>query len=799
MLENVHGLRIEGRCFDSNTNFHFFPNLNDRISILYGKNGSGKSTISEGLSCIKDGNFTSDLSASLVDAQDSLVSINEDVGMFVFNEQYIDRNVKIEDDGLGTIVLLGRQVDVQNEIDRKGSEVSVLEKEFEDLQKEFNKYMDSQNPLSPQYHWDRINASLKQVGGWAEIDSKIKGNRRNTSVTDDVIKEICGLTTKFTLEELKKQFDDTHELLSKIAEVSTTYPEEIMTIVYDDKWEDVVIKILSIKIEEPILTEREKAMLDTIKNSGQSDLEQARQDFSLETTVLCPYCYQHIDKAYKESLIKSINTVLNKDVDEHKDDLSGIEFPVIGVDLTKYDILDSVLIKRIEEQIQICQDIIAKYKDYVDKKQGNIYTPITISRMGLLESVNLLNGLLKQLDDKRKEFNNIAGRKTELVQKLVLINKLIAHSQTELSYGDYKKQTLVKKKLEDEVSEKQKALDVAKKRLKELEQRKANTGLAIGNINHSLDYVFFEPGRLSIELKNDRYYLKSKGNDVKPKNVSQGERNIIALCYFFTQILSNQDVLKLYKKEMFVVIDDPVSSFDFENKVGIMSFLRLQISRIINGNQKSKILILSHDLETVFNLRKALDEICKSTKEMKDCKSTYTAWELCNGHLNLLVNKCSEYKNLLMRIYNYAYGNITVGNTTIGNAMRRVLEAFSTFNYQKGIEQVSCDKNILKVLGEHSVYFENLMYRLVLHGESHYEEQVNSMHDGNNFYEFISEEEKQKTARNILCFIHLLNPYHLVAYLKDEKDAISNIQKWVAAVPKNSAFSVKTISEKELE
>ena len=111
----------------------------------------------------------------------------------------------------------------------------------------------------------------------------------------------------------------------------------------------------------------------------------------------------------------------------------------------------------------------------------------------------------------------------------------------------------------------------------------------------------------------------------------------------------------------------------------------------------------------------------------------------------------------------------------------------------------SCDKNILKVLGEHSVYFENLMYRLVLHGESHYEEQVNSMHDGNNFYEFISEEEKQKTARNILCFIHLLNPYHLVAYLKDEKDAISNIQKWVAAVPKNSAFSVKTISEKELE
>lgn len=793
MLENVHGLRIEGRCFGNNTNFQFYPNTNDRMSILYGRNGSGKSTISEGLSCIKDGISTSDLSASLVDAQYNSLSIPEDVGMFVFNEQYVDRNLKIEDDGLGTIVLLGGQVDVQKEIDKKVSEVSNLEKECECIQEEYNKYIDSQNPLSPQYHWNRINASLKQVGGWAEVDSKLKGNRRNTSVTDDVITEICGLTTKFTLEELKKQFDDTHELLDKIAEVSTTYPEEIRAIAYDDKWEDVVIKILSIKIEEPILTEREKAMLDTIKNSGQSDLEQARQDFSLETTVLCPYCYQHIDKTYKESLIKSINTVLNKDVDEHKDDLSGIEFPVIGVDLMKYDILDPVLIKRIEERIQICQEIIAKYKDYVDKKQGNIYTPITISRMGLLESVNLLNDLLKQLEDKRKEFNNIAGRKTELVQKLVLINKLIAHSQTELAYGDYKKQTLVKKKLEDEVSEKQKALVEVKKRLKELEQQKVNTGLAIKNINDSLDYVFFETERLSIELKNDRYYLKSNGKDVKPKTVSQGERNIIALCYFFTHILSNQDVLKLYNREMFVVIDDPVSSFDFENKVGIVSFMRLQISRIINGNQKSKILVLSHDLEAVFNLRKALEEICSSTKGTNDRKLTYTAWELSRGHLNLLVNRYGEYKNLLMRIYRYADGNVDDSNITIGNIMRRVLEAFSTFNYQKGIEQVSCDKNILEALGEYSVYFENLMYRLVLHGESHYEEQVKSLHDGNNFFKFISEEEKQKTARNILCFIHLLNPFHLVAYLNDEKDAVQNIQKWVAGMPKNSAFSVKTV------
>ena len=109
-------------------------------------------------------------------------------------------------------------------------------------------------------------------------------------------------------------------------------------------------------------------------------------------------------------------------------------------------------------------------------------------------------------------------------------------------------------------------------------------------------------------MKDDKYYLKSNGNNVKPKDISLGERNIIALCYFFTQILSNQEVEKLYQTEELIIIDDPVSSFDFENKVGIISFLRYQINRIVRGNQSSKILLLSHDLETVFHLRKALDD-----------------------------------------------------------------------------------------------------------------------------------------------------------------------------------------------
>lgn len=351
----------------------------------------------------------------------------------------------------------------------------------------------------------------------------------------------------------------------------------------------------------------------------------------------------------------------------------------------------------------------------------------------------------------------------------------------------------------EKLSKKQKALKDAQEALRNLEQQKSNIGLAINNINNALDYVFFSQGRLSIELKNDKYYLKSNGKNVKPKNVSLGERNIIALCYFFTQILANQEITRLYQNEAFIVVDDPISSFDFENKVGIASFLRLQVNRIINGNPKSKVLILSHDLETVFNLRKAMDEICQSTKGIAGTTpSSYIVLELNNLLLKQLIKSHNEYSALIKKVYHYANGDSNNDSATIGNIMRRVLEAFSTFNYQKNIEKVSCDKNVLTALDKHSTYFENLMYRLVLHGESHYEEQVYSIHDGNNFYEFISETEKQKTAKNVLCFMYLLNPHHMIAYLQEESNSINNIKLWVKDIPEKDSFEISKTAVKHV-
>ena len=72
-------------------------------------------------------------------------------------------------------------------------------------------------------------------------------------------------------------------------------------------------------------------------------------------------------------------------------------------------------------------------------------------------------------------------------------------------------------------------------------------------------------------------------------------------------------------------------------------------------------------------------------------------------------------------------------------------------------------------------YYENLMTRLVLNGESHREEATYSLMPDAIF----SNEEKRKTAKSILLFLYYLDPLHFKAFLNDKSiDRVAVIEQW---------------------
>ncbi|HAP3526623.1 TPA: hypothetical protein IUD70_002184 [Enterococcus faecalis] len=72
MYETLCGVRFKGEMFDDERDFSFFSNEADnsyptRVGIVYGKNGSGKSTITKAFQKCSDASNTSISSALLYD------------------------------------------------------------------------------------------------------------------------------------------------------------------------------------------------------------------------------------------------------------------------------------------------------------------------------------------------------------------------------------------------------------------------------------------------------------------------------------------------------------------------------------------------------------------------------------------------------------------------------------------------------------------------------------------------------------------------------------------------------------
>lgn len=541
------------------------------------------------------------------------------------------------------------------------------------------------------------------------------------------------------------------------------------------------------KIEKPELTEREHYLLELAQTGNTSQLNRMVTIFSNKNVCACPVCMQPVSEEYKQNLVQSVQKVLSKAVEEHQESLrqfimDEIEFNFSPfIKLANTDLCSKLLLEF---------NAAIKYNNLViQSKIDDPYTPCEQQLQPISTLLTRLNVAFDKLECERIEYNKEITATKPIVDHLTKINNQIAHFDIQDSYLRYLACAAQAKKEQEKLVELQNASARTKHRLDELEAMQKNVQVAVSIINNNLNYIFFSNTRFKIDYRNGNYILLSNGKSVRPSQVSQGERNIIGLCYFFASILQNQEESSGYTKEYLLVIDDPVSSFDIENKTGIMSFLRYQLGKFLLGNKDTRAIIMTHDLPTYYDSEKIFKELTAASETICGEKPVYRLYELKNQKLvTFSYNKRQEYSELIKIVYNYALGNATEYELVIGNIMRQMLEAFSTFQYKKGFDDISTDQSILALLPEdvYKTYFENLMYRLILNNGSHRLEQTQSMSDMY-FFTVISDSEKQRTAKEILCFIYLLNKKHLLSHLEGCTDIESNLQHWCNDI-KNSCL-----------
>ena len=784
VIESMTGVSIRANWLFSNAQtLELFPTLRNpakknRVASLYGKNGSGKTSVAQG--------FREYVAVELIPlAGGSPISIS--VGgspekFFVFDEKYIEQQLKVKEQGLDAIVLFGQQVALEQQIELVTNSIIDINRQKQQQEIECSKYTDPTAITAPQYWSSQIAQLLRTGGGWAETKGiKLNGHRTAATVNDTEIESLGQLIPSLGETETKAEYDRLFTLFTSANTQAQRVTQAIQQVPIDENVEAKTAELLSKVIEKQQLTERENELLQVF---GFRTIANAKGFLSDTTKEVCPTCLQEVSIVYREDILSQIENILNREVEDVRMALKQLLLTEILKDsYLQYSVLEAKAYCNVLNLIDALNQAIAAHNDAIQAKIDCPFESMNYdASIKMIAACDALNQALAILETERVAFNDAITGRPRLLNTLLRLNNEIAHYAIRNAYASLIAQKAAKIQADDKLASLIEQIRALEQQKLDLDAQRKNFQIAADEINRSLAYIFFSQDRLKLELGTDQlYHLKSNGKSVDPNKISCGERNALALCYFFTDIVKGTDANDIYNDEFFLAIDDPVSSFDLENRIGILSFLRWKIGQVLLGCPTTKALIMTHDVSVLFDLEKALQEISRECATANR-PAEFTSFELNTAGITIINEtrrKYNEYTRLLETIHEYAMNATSGTELFIGNTMRRVLEAFSTFIYKKGIAEISCDEAILSAIDvDKRDYFHNLMYKLVLHGESHYDEHIYGL-QGMDFFSHLSTSEKQRTAQDILCFMYQLNEKHIQAHLPS---AVHDIQSWCANI-----------------
>lgn len=768
MLEKMSSVRIKGGYFVNETGE--FPLFKNAINILYGRNGSGKSSISRAIrEFAKFGVEDSEARKFAVQFD----AVMDKSHIHVFNEDFVKEKVLVDGEGVGTIVMFGKQVEVDKKIEELRQQQDGLNGNYTKSVELRAAYNDAKNNTSPLFYKKALRDSLRE---WANLDSKLRNPNAKigSKVTDEVFNMLFSQKTagkSENLRHLQQQLDSELKLYRSTSNaVKIFWPKEKLSLPVTPQQ---ILNLLNQHIEKPTLSERDKIIISIAESKYSKYINESNILLADSELHVCPLCQREITELEKSDLKSRISKFFDKRAEEYKAKLTDILVLLQNVEPSLPFVSSNVLsayIGVVSEYTYKINSLFEKISVLVHEKLTNIYTDthfdfdVTELDVAIID----YNKACDQLSIAK--YNTAIDDRDKLKQKLIEINNKVAYLQNRTLLESYFKAYVALENNEKQIHQLSANIDKIKHDIFSLEQEKKQVKIALDFINQALRYIFYDKNRLLLVEGEGCYRLKSKGCDVQPKDVSLGERNIIGLCYYFASLFEGKSEDEKYKDEILAVIDDPVSSFDFENRIGVISFLKWQLGLICKGNAHSKALVLTHDIQVALDLFKANEAII-------DKKQKLLILSDCQVVCETKRKDASEYKQMLKAIFEFAESDTALDeNFTIGNQMRKVLEAYFSFNYANGYTNNDCLDMVLKG-SPNKEYFKNTMVRLLLNGESHSEEQVKAMSCS---FGLVSNSEKHRVAKDVLCLLYSIDSNHLKFVLGDA--AVRQIKQWLGEI-----------------
>lgn len=527
------------------------------INFIFGKNGTGKSTIARVLG-----------EGSGVTWHGGRAQAGMPVR--VFNRDFISRNIS-RLDGLAGVFTLGEE---NNEINRQVAELRTKQQQADDEAEalgqeaiEIGKKLTQLRSAFEEQCWS-VTQDLRLQMPFAF--NGVRGSKQKFA--DYVLAQTTSVDhdLKALLAQYRLAHDSSATQCRMLDDIEVHTPDETI-------------------LSEPIVSSVESEYARFLSKLNAADwVRHGHAHYSQTAGTTCPYCQQTLPTDFEQTLKACFDTEYDRKIQAldtfsrtYKQATAAIERMPLSRDLGPMP--EQADLSTYDTLVTAIKDRLSSNLNQIDNKLNAPSTTVTLQPLG--ELVDQVRNTVSTINAAISEHNaTVANQQTRRQECEVKAGQVVAHmlDQQIRRYTEEK----------DELTEKQRkarALEQdAKTRasnalrdIHRLEETAVNTTAVMNRINEHLRRSGFQGFRLIAHPSHNGNYQVVRDSGNIAQELSEGEQNFIAFLYFYFLLQGSTQPTSTASKAV-VVIDDPVSSLDTDALDIVASLVRGLISDCSN-------------------------------------------------------------------------------------------------------------------------------------------------------------------------------------------------------------------------
>ena len=647
-----------------------------KINLIYGLNGTGKSTLSSFLHKQVEEKFK----------DCSIEGLSDKHEILVYNQHFIQENFFESENLKGIFTLSKENKDAETKISNASKDIEKIENDKRHKNEELEIERSSINQKLESAKSAVWKIKTDYSGGDRVLEFCLEGYKGSKDI---LFSYIIGL--KKPLEKPKKSIDDLKNDLQSISGENAQKYLELPKIKFIHQ--NIETEGL---FEKQIVGNENSTISQLIKELKNSDWVKAGLKYippePIQENSACPFCQE---KTISNTLVDSIKNYFDA---SYEADINSLKLFLEEYSQAIQEIQDKIIFEANPKFENFKKDFEIKYNTFTNVVDDNkkliedkIKTPsVPVTLRNSTEFLNELNEIIQKINDLIAEHNQNIDQKSTVRSNIKTTFWQIMRWDYDQVISSLNTDKTVSKNKTDLLEESIKIFNTKTTELNTIisEQQKQTVNIeeAITNINNGL----IDLGITDFEIKNhseNMYRIVRGENDNEIfRSLSEGEKMIISFLYFIESCRGKKEVTETGKKKI-IVIDDPISSLSHIYVFNIGRLIKNEFfgkketnNGGVNWNFKyEQVFILTHSLyffyeitETKHDDRKEIQKLFRLTKNE-------------NGS-SFVSMKYEEIQNDY-QAYWFIIKDDKQPAALIANCMRNIIEYFFNFVEKKDLNK----------------------------------------------------------------------------------------------------------------